>query len=112
MTLQESLIDPAGIEAQSFLNFALFEPTHLPAGLRAAESRLRPEAQPPENEVGGPDQARAWTASHRTEYSGSGRRLSVKQFLYDWAPPAYDHPSLWRTPEFPVAHPVQEAIAW
>ena len=24
-------------------------------------------------------------------------RVRVKQFLYDWAPPAFDHPSLWRS---------------
>jgi hypothetical protein len=35
-------------------------------------------------------------ASYRQIYEGEGRKLVVKQFLYDWAPPAYDYPSLWR----------------
>jgi hypothetical protein len=38
----------------------------------------------------------AGRSSYRCEYSDQNRKLSVKQFLYDWAPPAYDHPSLWR----------------
>lgn len=35
-------------------------------------------------------------ASHRAEFTSNKRSISIKQFLYDWAPPAYDHPCLWR----------------
>lgn len=34
-------------------------------------------------------------SGYRTEISGGGRRLRLKQFLYDWAFPAADHPCLW-----------------
>jgi hypothetical protein len=49
-------------------------------------------------------------SSYRCEYEGGGRRLRLKQFLYDWAPPAYDHPSLWisRNRTFPVG----ELLGW
>ncbi len=52
--------------------------------------------------------------------AGPGRSLTIKQFLFDFAPPAYDHPSLWRNPkktkeaEFPVpkAYPLRDNILW
>src|SRR5262249_41097168 len=44
------------------------------------------------------------------EYAGGGRCLRLKQFLYDWAPPAYDHPSLWISRNRPF--PVGEHVGW
>lgn len=42
-----------------------------------------------------------WTtnnpAAFRVEIRGQDRQLRIKQFLYDWAFPALDHPSLWKS---------------
>ena len=77
-------------EAQDWCNFLLFRPTSLPEGVSLERSMLRPEA-PPDNEEDGA------VSSYRCEYAGDGRRLRMKQFLYDFAPPAFDHPSLWKS---------------
>ena len=76
-------IDISWNEAQEWCNFVLFRPTWLPDGLIEISNKIRPES--PEEE-----------SSHRSEFSDGSRSLSIKQFLYDWAPPAYDHPCLWR----------------
>src|SRR5262249_33757564 len=59
-----------------------------------------------------PSELAAWgiRSSYRSEYEGGGRRLRLKQFLYDWAPPAYDHPSLWISRNRPF--PVGEYVGW
>jgi len=46
----------------------------------------------------------------RFEIVGGGRRLRVKQFLYDWAPPAFDHPCLWKSRNEPFE--VGKNIGW
>ncbi|MEL6403072.1 MAG: hypothetical protein AAFR81_01805 [Chloroflexota bacterium] len=59
-------------------------------------------------------------SSYRIMLTGNGRSLSIKQFLFDFAPPAYDHPALWRNPqkttenEFPIpqAFPIAQHILW
>ncbi len=83
---QGSLFDTFWTEAQAFCNFVLFEPTWLPADLTEDSNKMRPESP-------------SSRASHKSEYRGPSRALSIKQFLYDWAPPAYDHPCLWRNAE-------------
>jgi hypothetical protein len=86
-------------EAQAWCNFVLHRPTRLPAGTEIARCTMRPEAppgRPAQQEQAGRS---PWTisnrAAHRCEIIGAGRALRMKQFLYDWAPPACDHPSLW-----------------
>lgn len=79
-------------EAQAAVNFVLFRLDPVPRGLEVESATVRPEAAPrSELNLG-------WTignrAAHRCELAGDGVRISVKQFLYDWAPPAWDHPSL------------------
>lgn len=51
-------------------------------------------------------------ACHRAEFSSNKTTFSIKQFLYDWAPPAYDHPCLWRNSKISSKEntPLPEAI--
>jgi hypothetical protein len=51
-------------------------------------------------------------ACHRSEFSSNSTTFSIKQFLYDWAPPAYDHPCLWRNAKISSSQntPIPEAI--
>ncbi|MEU5437870.1 hypothetical protein AB0G73_31450 [Streptomyces sp. NPDC020719] len=93
-------------EAQEWCNFTLWHPFELPAGCDTAVGTLRKEAPPGRT---GPDAGRSpWSAANpaafRTEIGGPGRRLRLKQFLYDWAFPAADHPALWgsETRHFPI----------
>ncbi len=79
-------------EAQAAANFVLFRPDPLPEGVRIESASLRPEA-PPRN-----DPRLGWAlgnrAQHRCELSAGAAKLRMRQVLYDWAPPAWDHPSL------------------
>lgn len=74
------------VDAQHWCNFVLFRPSWLPKGWAEKVTTIRPES--PHNR-----------ASHRSEFHGPNGSISIKQFLYDWAPPAYDHPCLWRNAE-------------
>lgn len=89
--------------AQPWCNFTVLVPDRpeaLPEGCAAGEGTLRREAPP-----GRPDGHTAgrspWSednpSAYRFEVVGQGRRLRVKEFLYDWAFPALDHPALWRS---------------
>ena len=87
-------------EAQPWANFVVFTPERLPTGTHLAEQSLRREAPP--GRVGDSTAGRTpWSANNpaafRFEVGGAGRRLRVKQFLYDWAFPALDHPALWES---------------
>ncbi|SDS39054.1 hypothetical protein SAMN04489751_1905 [Brevibacterium sandarakinum] len=87
-------------EAQPWANFVVFTPDRLPAGTHLSEQSLRREAPP--GRVGDSMAGRTpWSANNpaafRFEVRGDGRRLRVKQFLYDWAFPALDHPALWES---------------
>ncbi|MFJ5265766.1 hypothetical protein ACIQAC_35430 [Streptomyces sp. NPDC088387] len=86
----------AETDAQPWCNFVLWQPTRLPAGCTTATGTLRREAPPGRVDAAG---RTPWSdanpAGYRTEISGGGRRLRLKQFLYDWAFPAADHPCLW-----------------
>lgn len=79
-------------EAQAALNFVLFRPDPVPSGLTIEASRVRPETPPTT------DLRLGWTignrALHRCDLTGKGLTFRIRQFLYDWAPPAWDHPSL------------------
>ncbi|WP_369377585.1 hypothetical protein [Streptomyces sp. cg36] len=100
-------------EAQEWCNFTLWHPAELPAGCDRAEGTLRKEAPPGRT---GQDSGRTpWSeanpAAYRTEIGGGGRRLRLKQFLYDWAFPAADHPALWgsETLPFPIG---ADRVVW
>ncbi|MEV6835727.1 hypothetical protein AB0N17_14605 [Streptomyces sp. NPDC051133] len=83
-------------EAQDWCNFVLWRPSALPEGCDTAVGTLRREAPPGRvDAVGRTPWSDANPAGYRTEISGGGRRLRLKQFLYDWAFPAADHPCLW-----------------
>ena len=90
----------AAAEAQASSNFIVFTPGELPAGTRLVKESLRREAPP--GRAGDSTTGRTpWSennpAAFRFEVTGEGRRLRVKQFLYDWAFPALDHPALWQS---------------
>jgi hypothetical protein len=100
-------------EAQAWCNFVLFHPDHAPAGMAIEDGVVRPEAPP--GRVPGADAARSpWSATnrsaHRCELAGGGRRVRIKQFLYDWAPPAFDHPSLWKSAT--RGFPIRTHVGW
>jgi hypothetical protein len=89
-------------KSQLWCNFALMKPTLLPDGVSLETAEMRPESPPGRRD--GPKDSRqpSWTlsnrASHRCVLAGKDRRLRIKQYLYDWAPPAFDCPSLWLSP--------------
>ena len=103
-------------EAQGWCNFVLMEPRSVSAGLSISGAEMRPEA-PPGRSQGAPGEKRpTWTSSnracHRTLISNQETTVRVKQFLYDWAPPAFDHPSLWRSQPRPQSFRVGDDIGW
>lgn len=67
-------------------NFTFF----LPTGVKLLETHFRPE-----------DPVRPYPrcSLRLLIETPSGARLSIKEFFYDWAPPAYDCPSLWKNHE-------------
>ncbi|MFJ9606564.1 hypothetical protein ACIRS1_09490 [Kitasatospora sp. NPDC101176] len=82
--------------AQDWCNFVVWRPTALPAGCTAGAGTLRREAPPGRVDAEGRSPwSDANPAGYRTEVAGGGRRLRLKQFRYDWAFPAADHPCLW-----------------
>ena len=95
-------------EAQHYCNFVLFKPQDkYLEKFKVVETSLRVESTTD-------------FASHRCLLRSERSLISIKQFLYDWAPPAYDHPSLWRNAEIspqastpiPKPVPVGSQIAW
>ncbi|MCD5315726.1 asparagine synthetase B family protein [Kineosporia babensis] len=100
-------------EAQEWCNFVLWQPTSLPDGCNEVIGTLRREAPPgrTEHTAGRTPWSAANPSAYRTEISGGGRRLRLKQFLYDWAFPAVDHPCLWGSPTRAV--PIGEGrVVW
>lgn len=103
--------------AQESVNFVVFQPEWLPADCTLNEITLRPE-QPPgrpgdvqAQEIGQTPWTEANPCSIRAIIRGNRRHLRLKQFLYDWAPPAASTAPLWNSPQLtPV--PIQTAIAW
>lgn len=80
-------------EAQKHCHFVVFIPTFLPKDLSINEQSLRPESAIDTN------RRENNRATFRQVFKGADRTLVIKQFLYDWAPPAYDYPCLWRNNE-------------
>jgi len=89
-------------ESQEWCNFVLMKPMVLPEGVSLEKAEMRPESPPGRRD--GPEDSRlpSWTlsnrASHRCVFAGKERRVRIKQYLYDWAPPAFDCPCLWLSP--------------
>jgi hypothetical protein len=89
-------------ESQAWCNFVLMKPTLLPEGISLETAEMRPESPPGRRD--GPQDSRlpSWTlsnrAAHRSVLAGKERRVRIKQYLYDWAPPAFDCPCLWLSP--------------
>ncbi len=101
-------------EAQEWCNFVLLHPSALPEDCAIAEAVVRPEAPPGRRQDQATGGRPSWTlsnrSSHRLQIHGQCRTLRVKQFLYDWAPPAFDHPSLWRSDNRPFR--LGEQLGW
>lgn len=92
-------------EAQPFVNFCVFTPLRMPKGCAIQSTTLRPEQPPgrPEGitaeDIGQTPWSEANPSSLRTVIGGGGRSLRIKQFLYDWAPPAAAIAPLWDAQE-------------
>jgi hypothetical protein len=99
-------------QVQPWCNFVVLRPHDLPPGVSVENLTLRPEAPPGRTGdlTGRPDWHDHNRCSLRFEIAGNGRRLRVKQFLYDWAPPAFDHPCLWKSRNEPFE--VGTNIGW
>ena len=102
-------------EAQAATNFVVMSPALLPEGCSLGVTSLR-EEQPPGRPTGTDREAMVQTpwsvanpCSIRTLVSGRGRALRIKQFLYDWSPPAASVAPLWDSPEL---LPFQCAACW
>jgi hypothetical protein len=102
-------------EAQDWCNFVLMRPIDFPSDLALEKTEVRPEAAPGRADSTGGNHRPDWTqsnrAAHRTQLVGTGRRLRIKQFLYDYAPPAFDHPCLWESKGI-RGFPVGDHIGW
>ncbi|MEN8236765.1 MAG: hypothetical protein ABFQ95_04390 [Pseudomonadota bacterium] len=93
-------------------NFVVYFPDVLPDDLGLTETNFRPENP----EYSYPRSSLKFVFKGKN----SDRELSIKEFNYDWSPPAYDCPSLWKnhqkfldidTPE-PTPYPVGNEIFW
>lgn len=104
-------------DAQPATNFVVFEPADLPADCSVVDTTYRPE-QPPGRpagvdaaDIGQTPHSDGNPSSVRAVLAGDGRRIRLKQFLYDWAPPAASVAPLWRTPD-PEPFSAGDGVAW
>src|SRR5688572_4396928 len=93
-------------------NFPIFYPTQLPNGFKIMQASFRPE-----------NSERSYPRCSLKlilEDEDIGKKLSIKEFNYDWAPAAYDCPSLWKnhkaftaedTPE-PQPYLIRNDVLW
>ena len=93
-------------------NFPIFSPNQLPNDLKLREASFRPEN--PKREYP------RCSLKLMLKSESTGKVLYIKEFNYDWAPPAYDCPSLWKnheefaaedTPE-PQPHLIENDVLW
>lgn len=104
-------------EAQAEVNFVVVEPRRLPSGCTIVSTSLRPEQPPgrPEGSEASEFAQTPWSdanpCSLRTVIAGQGRELRVKQFLYDWAPPAAGIAPLWDSPSL-EAFACGDMVGW
>lgn len=91
-------------EAQAWCNFPVLAPRGLPPDTAIVTQTIRPECCPGRPAGSAPSRSQ-WSegnpSSYRFEIAGKGRKLRVKEFLYDWAPAAADQPCLWGAPTRP-----------
>lgn len=93
-------------------NFPIFYPVQLPGDLKLKKASFRKE-----------NPKRSYPRSSLKlifEDESTGKKLSIKEFNYDWAPAAYDCPSLWKnheqfaeedTPE-PKPYLIENDVLW
>lgn len=104
-------------KAQSSVNFVVFEPDWLPEDCTTSTVTLRPELPPGRPEdvtadaVGQNDHTEGNRCSLRTVVDGDDRRIRIKQFCYDWAPPSGGIAGLWHTSD-PVPFECGDAVGW
>jgi hypothetical protein len=93
-------------------NFPIFSPNQLPNDLKLREASYRIEN--PKREYP------RCSLKLMLKSESTGKVLYIKEFNYDWAPPAYDCPSLWKnheefaaedTPE-PQPHLIENDVLW
>jgi hypothetical protein len=87
-------------DAQRFCNFVVFEFGWLPDDCRMTRCQVRRECvlgRDPSMQAGRIPNAEANASSLRMEVEGNGRSFRMKQFLFDFAPPAADQPCLWQS---------------
>lgn len=103
--------------AQASVNFVVFEPGWLPEGCHVEAVTHRPERPPGRpSDVSAADidqtpHSEGNPCSVRVVVAGDDRRLRLKQFLYDWAPPSGSVAPLWRTP-VPTPFACDDAVGW
>lgn len=104
-------------DAQAAVNFVVFEFDWLPEDCRVETVTRRPERPPGRpTDVSAEDidqtpHSEGNPSSVRIVVAGGDRRLRLKQFLYDWAPPSASIAPLWRTPE-PTPFECGDAVGW
>jgi hypothetical protein len=104
-------------DAQTAVNFVVFEFDWLPEDCRVETVTRRPERPPGRpTDVSAEDidqtpHSEGNPSSLRMVVSGNDRRLRLKQFLYDWAPPSASIAPVWRTPE-PTSFECGDAVGW
>ncbi|MXR42438.1 hypothetical protein GRX01_13950 [Halobaculum sp. WSA2] len=109
--------ETAFADAAARANFVVHEPTALPDDCAIETVTYRPEQPPGRPEgVDAADMGQTpWSdgnpASVRAVVRGDGRALRIKQFLYDWAPPAAGIAPLWRTAD-PMPVDCGDAVGW
>lgn len=112
-----STVETTFADVQKSVNFVVFEPAWLPGDCRVSEVTLRPEQPPgrPGETAAGDLGQTPWSegnpCSLRAVVVGDNRRFRIKEFLYDWAPPAASVAPLWETSE---PEPVEcgDVIGW
>jgi len=102
--LEDSPPEMPAAEVQQWCNFIVWIPNE-ESGYRIERSTVRREAPP--GRIEGITAGRTpWTSNnpsaYRYEVAMPKGRIRVKEFLYDWAFPATDHPSLWNSKTKPV----------
>ncbi|SHG46902.1 hypothetical protein [Halobaculum gomorrense] len=104
-------------DAAARANFVVHAPTTLPDDCAVEAVTYRHEQPPgrPEGvsaeELGQTPWSDGNPCSVRAVVRGDGRALRIKQFLYDWAPPAAGVAPLWRTPD-PEPVDCGDAMGW
>ncbi len=78
-----NFVDCAPIDAQPWCNFIVFTMGSLPKGFFIVKQQLRKESQ------------KSQSSFRIVLENEKSKQIAIKQFLYDWAPPAYDYPCLW-----------------